>query len=115
MNSLDIKTRLSRLLLKKDAKAAGITVPITTSITLGQAMRGGFDTELKDARQAARRAALVLVSGTIESRGFVQVWGEPVALQRAESRNYAELGAGPSQSHTKGKPRRKSPRNPYLS
>lgn len=108
MNSLDIKTRLSRLLLKKDAKAAGITVPITTSITLGQAMRGGFDTELEDARQAARRAALVLVSGTIESRGFVQVWAEKLKNPAIPMyRDYAETGHGPTLTGKTAKPRGK--------
>ena len=107
MNDLpDMQNRLRKLLLKKDARAAGIDVPVTTSITLAQAMRGGYDQELLDAANAGRRAALVLVCGSIERRGMVQLWAEKAKTLVSPCRDYAELGGSPSQSGASGKPRR---------
>lgn len=100
----DVTERIEKLLLKKDARAAGIAVPITSSISLQAALRGGFDTELEDAARASRRAALVLVSGSVERRGKVQVWAEKVKKPYIPPyRDYAETGMGPSQSGKHGK------------
>lgn len=98
----DVTERIEKLLLKKDARAAGITKPVTISISLQAALRGGFDREMEDAAYAGRRAALVLVSGSIDRRGMVQVWAEKARPLKNGARDYAATGVEPNLNAYKG-------------
>jgi hypothetical protein len=94
-DNIDLKNRLATMLTKAEAVKKKAGAPVTTSISLREALRGGFDLEFEETARAGRKPVLVLISGSFEKDGRVQVWGLP-AKKLNPSHDFRQDSMGPT-------------------